>query len=152
MNNSLYFTVEGEHAVFRPSCHVSLKEAVAMVSSAINHARHQRIKELLLVTTGMTGFESPSVSDRFCFVNDWCTASKCSVKMAFVARPEHIDPNKFGIMVARNRGEQAEVFTTEAEALAWLKGGNDNKAAEDSKTSQRSMIRSESRPGPVAGR
>ena len=44
--------------------------------------------------------------------------------MAFVACPEHIDPQKFGVLVARNRGEQAEAFTTEEQAVAWLKGGD----------------------------
>jgi len=31
-----------------------------------------------------------------------------------------IDPQKFGVTVALNRGLICDVFTTEAEAIAWL--------------------------------
>jgi hypothetical protein len=33
-----------------------------------------------------------------------------------------IDPAKFGVTVAANRGLVSNVFTTEAEAVAWLDG------------------------------
>jgi len=39
-----------------------------------------------------------------------------------VARPELIDPEKFGRTVAANIGFATEVFTTEQEALLWLQG------------------------------
>jgi len=38
-----------------------------------------------------------------------------------VVRAEMIDPEKFGILVARNAGLDANVFADEAEALSWLK-------------------------------
>ena len=37
-----------------------------------------------------------------------------------VARPELIDPEKIGVLMAQNRGASGDVFTTEAAALAWL--------------------------------
>ena len=37
-----------------------------------------------------------------------------------VARAEMIDPNKFGVTVAANRGLVSNIFTTETEARAWL--------------------------------
>jgi hypothetical protein len=37
-----------------------------------------------------------------------------------VARAEMIDPRKFGVTVAANRGLMSDIFTTEAEARAWL--------------------------------
>jgi hypothetical protein len=37
-----------------------------------------------------------------------------------VARPELIDPEKIGVLMAQNRGATGDVFTTEAAALAWL--------------------------------
>ena len=40
--------------------------------------------------------------------------------MAIVARPELIDPQKIGVLMAQNRGATGDVFTTEAAALAWL--------------------------------
>ena len=35
---------------------------------------------------------------------------------------EMIDPGKFGVIVARNAGMNADVFADEPEALAWLVG------------------------------
>ena len=37
-----------------------------------------------------------------------------------VALPEMIDPGRFGITVARNRGFFADVFDSEEEAVEWL--------------------------------
>ena len=96
-------------------------------AAAIALARSQRVNKLLLVTTGLTGFETPSSSDRFFLAHEWSAASAGAVKIACVARRELIDPKKFGVMVARNRGEEVDVFTTEEEALAWLLSGNDQK-------------------------
>ena len=141
MDISRYFSVAGDYAVFRPSGEVSLKEAVDLGSAAIAFARSQHINKLLLVTTGLTGIKSPSPSDRFFLAHDWGAASGGAVKIACVARRELIDPDKFGVMVARNRGEQVDVFTTKAEALAWLNGGADQKgraaAANDGPSARR---------------
>ena len=38
-----------------------------------------------------------------------------------VARAEMIDPQKFGVTVAENLGLITDVFTLQAEALAWLR-------------------------------
>jgi hypothetical protein len=40
--------------------------------------------------------------------------------MALVTRPERIDPEKFGRIVAANLGCIIEVFTSEEDALNWL--------------------------------
>jgi hypothetical protein len=37
-----------------------------------------------------------------------------------VVRPELIDSERFGVIVARNRGLVCDVFTAEADAVAWL--------------------------------
>ncbi len=42
------------------------------------------------------------------------------MRAVMVARPEWIDPQKFGVIVAANRGFDANVFPKEAEAIAWL--------------------------------
>ncbi len=41
-------------------------------------------------------------------------------KVAVVARPEQLDPKKFGETVARNRGVNALVFTNVEDAEKWL--------------------------------
>jgi hypothetical protein len=40
--------------------------------------------------------------------------------MAMVVRPEMMDPDKFEVTVATNRGLIGNVFDSEKEALAWL--------------------------------
>ena len=40
--------------------------------------------------------------------------------IAVILREEQADPDRIGKVVARNRGANVEVFTNEAEALAWL--------------------------------
>jgi hypothetical protein len=42
------------------------------------------------------------------------------IKVAFVCRPEQLDPRKFGALVARNRGVTVEVFTDLSAAEEWL--------------------------------
>lgn len=42
--------------------------------------------------------------------------------LAMVARPEMIDPERFGVTFAANRGLVGGVFVSEAEAVAWLDG------------------------------
>jgi hypothetical protein len=41
-------------------------------------------------------------------------------RMAALARPDQIDPQRFGETVARNRGMNVRIFSVLDEALAWL--------------------------------
>jgi hypothetical protein len=45
--------------------------------------------------------------------------------MAMVARAEMIHPQKFGGLVAANRGLVSDIFTTEVEARDWLAAWGD---------------------------
>lgn len=109
-----------DFGVFRPLGHMSLDQAVEMVTSAIAFAREMRIGKLLVVTSGLTGFDPPSVIDRYMFVKEWARAADGAVCVALVARPEMIDREKFGVTVASNRGLISDVFVSEDEAMAWL--------------------------------
>ena len=71
-------------------------------------------------TTGLTGITALSTFDRYQIGEELATAAEGQVRVALVARAELIDPERFGITVARNRGLTADVFTTDAAALAWL--------------------------------
>jgi len=124
MDNPPNFEVVGAHAEFRPSGRASLQQAVEMVTSAIIRTREQGVPKLLVVTTGLTGFQSPGVIDRFSFIQEWAKAADGTVRMALVASPQLIDREKFGVTVARNIGFLADVFTSEAEALHWLNGNH----------------------------
>ncbi len=116
------FETLGEYAVFRPSGEASLEQATEMVASAISRARAQSIRKLLVITLGWQALNSPNVADRYFMVQRWAIAAAGAVKVAIVARPDLIDPEKFGVKVARNSGLCAEIFASEPEAVLWLKG------------------------------
>jgi hypothetical protein len=40
--------------------------------------------------------------------------------VACLANPEVIDPQKFAVKVARNRGLEVDIFSERSEAEAWL--------------------------------
>ena len=114
------FVLEGARAVYRPVGSVSFDEVVALVRAAIAAARSNQARDLLVDATALTGFSSPDTFQRFLAVVEWAEEARGSVRLAMVARPEMIDPHKFGVTVAVNRGLVSNIFTTEGEARAWL--------------------------------
>ena len=50
----------------------------------------------------------------------WAEEARGSLRLVMVARAEMIDPRKFGVTVAANRGLESNIFPTEAEARDWL--------------------------------
>ena len=108
------------YAAFRPTGRVSFDEAVITIADALSYAMSQRVNRLLVDTTGLTGFPSPSVWERFWMASEWAAVAHSAVRLAVVARPELIDPDRFGVTVARNRGLFANVFSAEPEAIEWL--------------------------------
>lgn len=107
-------------AVFQPVAEVELDEAAALVTEAITAARGQGHEKLLILGTGLTGFESPGLGSRYFFVHDWARAAAGLVRVALVLKPEMIDREKFGVLVALNAGFACDAFTAEAEAMDWL--------------------------------
>jgi hypothetical protein len=115
-----YFEVVEGRGYFRPVGSTSLEAAAELITVALAHARARGIKELLVNATGLTGFEPPSLSERYFIVENWARVARGAVRVAMVLRPEYIDPQKFGVTVAFNRRLVADVFELEGPALAWL--------------------------------
>ena len=120
MNTPESFEIAEGYAIYRPIANVSLPEAISLVSQAITFAKNSQIRRLLVDSTKLTGFDSIGTVDRYKMAEEFADAGKFSVRLALVARAELIDPQRFGITVARNRGLDVDVFTSEAKALAWL--------------------------------
>jgi len=116
-----HFEVSNEFAILRLTGSATLQESVSLVSGAILRAREEGYPKLLVNAAELTGFKSPSVTERYWFVREWAEAARGMVRVAFVVREEMIDWQKFGITVGRNAGLMGEVFATEAEAVAWLR-------------------------------
>lgn len=123
MNKPQDFSIVDDHAEYRPVGTVSIQQMVELVDSAITFARDQQLRKLLVDTSGLTGFEPPTIVERYYFIQKWASVASGAVVMAMVAQPEMIEPEKFGVTVAANRGLRSDIFeaASEEEALSWLK-------------------------------
>ena len=122
MNVTDHLEIIQDCIFFRPVGKVSLPEAVQWVTQAINFARDRKLPKLFINTTRLTGFPSPTLAGRYFMARGWAAAAQGSVRVVLVIPIEMIDPEKFGLTVARNAGMDAAVFATETEALTWLAG------------------------------
>lgn len=105
---------------FRPTARVSLDAAIEMVTDVLVYVREQSIKEVLANGQGLTGFDSPTLSERFFLAEKWAAAAAGAVRLSVCIHAHMIDPEKFGMTVANNRGLVSDVFDNEADAIAWL--------------------------------
>lgn len=75
----------------------------------------------LLLDVRDAAFVSPSVVDRMRMVRQWAEAADARLRIVVVARPEFIDPERFGVAAAANFGLSVQVFEREEDAFAWLR-------------------------------
>jgi hypothetical protein len=115
-----HFELKEEYAVFCPVGEFSFDEMAHLISCAVVRCRRQKIGKLLIVSTRVSGFHPPGISERYNFVERIASDAVSLVKIAHVASPEWVSSGKFGVMVAKNRGLDAENFHTESAALEWL--------------------------------
>ncbi len=97
------------------------EDVIGLASRAVAYCRERGIERLLLDGRGVTGFGPLDAAARFRLGDELAHAAGAAVKVAMVVRPEFLNPDRFGITVARNRGLFANGFASEAEAVAWLK-------------------------------
>jgi hypothetical protein len=115
------FEQVGKRAIYRPVGSVTFERAVDMVAEAMRTARALGLVDLLVNAYGLTGFASPSIFGRHALAVKWAeVVGGSGLHVAIVVRPELIDPEKIGVVMAQNRGVSGDVFATEAAALAWL--------------------------------
>jgi hypothetical protein len=110
------------YCCYRLSGHGPLAEAAVKVIDAITFSREQGIRNLLIDTTNWTGHKSPGTVERFNVACAFTEAARSAVRLSMVVRPEMMDPGKFEVTVAANRGLIGNVFDSEKDALAWLLG------------------------------
>jgi len=114
------FEQVGARGFYRPIAHVTFEQAVDLVAEAMVTARELGLADLLVNTTGLTGFTPPSVFARYAMAGKWTQSAGAMLRVAMVARRELIDPQKIGVLMMQNRGGTGDVFATAAEALSWL--------------------------------
>jgi hypothetical protein len=110
----------GTRGFYRPVAVVTFEQAIEMVAHAMRHARDRGLADLLVNTHGLTGFPVPGTFARYSLAVKWADSAGGALRVALVARPEIIDPQKIGVLMAQNRGMNGDVFTNETDALAWL--------------------------------
>ncbi|HEY2847140.1 MAG TPA: hypothetical protein VGI80_04930 [Pyrinomonadaceae bacterium] len=96
-------------------------EATVNTIDAILFCRETGVRCLLVDIKEVTGFPSPTIAARFEFISRWAATSEGKVLISIVARPEMILDDKFGVLIAANRGMVSDVFPDAREATQWLK-------------------------------
>src|SRR5215510_3574864 len=99
MDQLTTFEMTGTRAFFRPVGCVSLEHAVNMVTQAIRLANAREAHDLLVNVHALSGFDSPSLSERFSMASEWAAAANSRLRLAMVAPAQLIDPHKFGVTV-----------------------------------------------------
>lgn len=106
--------------VFRPRGTASAVELAQVIADALFDACQAGLHDALVDITAVNGFESPGPFFRTWAVGLWARAAGEELRVAIVARPEHICPHKTGLLVAAEEGLQANIFDAEGTAIAWL--------------------------------
>jgi hypothetical protein len=109
------------HGCLKPVGETTLDATVQAVDRAIEYCRKTGVRCLLVDVKGATGFPPPTIPQRFDFISRWAKTSAGRVLISVVARPEMILADKFGVLIAANRGLVSDVFTEESDAIKWLR-------------------------------
>jgi len=120
VNSIRDFLHAGTRAFYRPVARVSFAEGVEMMAAAVAQARDLGLADIVLNTLGFSGFEPPTVVDRYHMALRMVESARGSLRVAYVIRPDLIDYQKIGTVMTQNRGLISGTFPSEAEALAWL--------------------------------
>jgi hypothetical protein len=115
-----YLEVKDGICHYRPRGEITLADVVELIGRAIAFCRNRRIAKLFVDGTRLTGIPIPTLVDRFLMVEEWAHAAGSVVAIALVVEARYIHPQKFGVKVAADLGLMSDVFTSDAEALAWL--------------------------------
>jgi hypothetical protein len=97
-----------------------LGEALAQFESIAEHCKLTKSDKLLIDSTKYD--VKVSFAERYFLGAKLQIFALNMIKVAFVCRPEQLDPRKFGALVARNRGVTVEIFTDLRAAEEWLLG------------------------------
>jgi hypothetical protein len=121
MDKPEFFEQVDKRGYYRPVGEVTFDQAIAMVATAMIYARENGMAELLANVRGLRApYSTLTVFDRYSMAVRWADAAGTGLRVVLVTRPEMMDPDKIGLLMAQNRGVTGEVFTDESEALAWL--------------------------------
>lgn len=111
--------IVGNIAVCRLGGKRTLDDGVRIMTQAILRAKAAGIAKLLVDVTAID-VPLPSLMERHWLVTEWANAGRGALRMAVVIRPEFVDPQNFGTVVARSHGLDFRAFTDNEHAMDWL--------------------------------
>jgi hypothetical protein len=114
------FQMQEGYACYRPVRQASFSELGSLIGPVFRYCYDHQIKHLLLDARQVTGFQPPSVLERYNLASEMAHLATGYLKIALLVHKEMMDPRRPGVTVARNRGLNLEAFGSEPEALAWL--------------------------------
>ena len=115
-----HFELKKEHAVFCPVGQASFAEVSELLGRAVLRCRKEKIKKLLIDSTGLPEFQPPDLAERYNLAARIASDAAASVKGAHVASRSWMRSGDFGLQVARNRGLDVMNFDSASTALEWL--------------------------------
>lgn len=122
MSTPDHVTLAPGYARYHPRGPATAGEAIAALFPVIAWCRQAGIPKLLTDARGIEGLTIPTTLERFQLGEEAARQAEGEVHVAMVVPERVIDPQRFGMMVAQNRGLRANVFTDEVSALDWLAG------------------------------
>jgi hypothetical protein len=109
----------GQRAFYRPVLAASFHDALGLCMGAVRWAREAGCGDMLINVYGIRGLENITTFMRYEVAVSWAQAAG-ALRVALVVPDQIMDPQKFAMLMAHNRGVNGDVFTNEAEALQWL--------------------------------
>jgi hypothetical protein len=98
----------------------TLEEALRQIELVAEHCKLTNNDKLLIDTTRYGVDVKISLMDRFWAAERLGVFARYGIKVAYITKPERMDPRKFGVMVAQNRGVNVEAFRDFQAAEEWL--------------------------------
>jgi hypothetical protein len=114
--------VHPQHVELACAGRYSRSEAFRIGDQAFREAASAGRRSVLVDVRGVSG-SIPTILDRFDIgvrIAARHLEQRPRVRLALLGHEPMIHPDRFGEIVARNRGADARVFTIEPEALDWL--------------------------------
>ena len=113
------FDLNEGYASFRPVGPTTMEGFLLLLDQARRACQEQGLTKLLVNATRLS-HRPLMTADWFQWGSGLAVLWDRNIRLAMVARTDQIDPDRFGALVAQNRGLHYGLFTNEEEALGWL--------------------------------
>jgi RimJ/RimL family protein N-acetyltransferase len=117
-----FVTPGPDFTAYRPTIGGPLPEIFARLAETLAWARAAGVTRFLADARRIPGIEGLNTFERFELGEQVAAAAGRAMSVAMVAPAHLLDPGRFGVTVASNRGVRTAAFTDEVAALDWLVG------------------------------